>query len=191
MIDEEIIQFCIRHRITVEQYFFMWLIVRKDWTLPTRRSLAKQYLQAVGPFDEDVIQDLVDRGFLEDFNPSGESKPEMYMVRDDKMESFYADESAGEQLWNAYPATFPLSNGGSFIARAGGDKDELILTYLKKIRNNPNRHAFVMKQLERYKEKVKKGETNGHKISDWIATEMWNTIAEMDENKTVKFGKDI
>ncbi len=191
MIDEEIISFCIRHRITVQQYFFMWLLVKKDWVLPMRKSLAKQYLQVCGEFDMEDIEDLVERGFIEDFNPPGESKPEMYMVRDDKMESFFADESAGEQLWNAYPATFPLSNGGSFIARAGGDKDDLIQIYLKKIKNNPNRHAFVMKQLERYKEKVKKGETNGHKISDWIATEMWNAVSEMEETKQAKFGKDI
>lgn len=191
MTDEEIINFCIKHRITVEQFYFMWLLSRKDFNKPLKHSYARKYVTECGPFKMESIQDLATRRLIEDFNSEGESLPEMYIVREDLVNEFAADETAGEELWNAYPATFPLSNGGSFISRAGGDKEDLIAVYIKRIKNNPTKHKFVMAQLERYKEKVKLGKINGHKISDWITQELWESVADIHEKGTVTFGRDI
>lgn len=191
MSDEAIIKFCIRHGITADQFFFMWLITRKDFTLPLKYSYAKQYLKHCGKFKEELVQNLVERGLIDDFNTEGKSLPEMFLVRDHILKEFYVDEAAGEELYNSYPATFPLAGGGSFIARAGGDKEDLIATYLKRIRNNPDKHKFVMGQLSRYIDLVKAGKINGHKISDWITQELWDTVANIKEKGTTTFGRDI
>lgn len=191
MIDEEILNFCIRHRITVSQYFFMWLLVRKDWNLPRKDSLAVKYLNGCGKFEMADIQDLIERGFVDDFNSVGQTLPEMYMVSEDVASEFFTDETAGEELWNNYPATFPLSDGKMFVSRAGGNKDDLINAYLKRINRNPNKHRAVMVQLERYKQLVKLGKINGHKISDWIMSELWNTIEQIKDTEKPKFGRDI
>lgn len=191
MTDEEIIKLCIKHHIKVEQFYFMWVLSRKDFNKPLKNSLARQYVKDCGAFKDEDIQDLVERGMVEDFNSPGDSLPEMYMVKDVILREFYVDEAEGEELWNNYPATFPLGNGGSFLARAGGDKEDLIALYLKRIKSNPKRHKFVMQQLEKYKELVKSGKINGHKISDWITQELWESIADIQEKGSAVFGRDI
>jgi hypothetical protein len=191
MTDEEIIKFCIKHGITADQFFFMWLIARKDFTNPLKYSYAKQYIKSCGKFNDDLVQVLVEKNMIEDFNTPGNSLPEMYMVKENILSEFFIDESAGEELYNRYPATFPLAGGGSFVARAGGDKEDLIAIYLKRIKNNPEKHKFVMGQLRRYIELVKCGKINGHKISDWIQQELWDTVANIEEKGAVTFGRDI
>jgi hypothetical protein len=131
--DEKIIQLCIRHQITVEQYFFMWLVRRRDWNLHDGKSIAKQYIKLVKAFSLEDVSDLVQKGFIEDFNSPGKSMPEMYVLQE-KANVFFTDEDSGEELFQAYPATFPLyDKGSSFLARTGGNKDDLIDEYLKRI----------------------------------------------------------
>lgn len=193
MFEKEIIEFCIRHRIKVEQYFFMWLLLRKDWNKPFAESLAKQYLKLT-KFTMEDMNDLEERGLVMNMNTPPSTLPELYIVHDSIASEIFAGDDAGEELWKMYPATFPLSNGSSFVARGGGDKDELIAEYLRRINNSPSKHMFVMKQIARYKELVKQGKINGHKLSDFIGMELWETIAEINKEQTVKggsFGRDL
>lgn len=191
MTDEQIIKFCIEHHITVDQFYFMWLLSKKDFNRPTKYSLARQYVKEVGPFPIEKIRELEEKGFIEDFNSQGQTLPEMYIVKDHILKKFYGDEEMGEELFAKYPAMFPLSGGGFFLARAGGDKPDLIAVYLKRIRNNPKRHQFVMQQLDKYIALVKQGKVNGHKISDWITNELWDSIGAIEEKGAPAFGRDI
>lgn len=193
MFEKEVIEFCIRHRIKVEQYFFMWLLLRKDWNKPYGESLARQYLK-VTKFTMEDMADLEERGYVVNMNTPPSTLPELYLVNENIANEIFAGEDAGEELWRAYPATFPLSNGSSFVARGGGDKDELIAEYLRRINNSPSKHSFVMKQVSRYKELVAQGKINGHKLSDFISMELWETIAEIGRELKVKktgFGRDL
>jgi hypothetical protein len=45
-----------------------------------------------------------------------------------------------------------------------------------------------MKQLEKYKILVNEGKLNGHKISDWIRMELWDSIKEFETEKEVNAG---
>jgi hypothetical protein len=192
MFESEIIQFCIRHRIKVEQYFFMWLLLRKDWNRPFTESLARQYLK-IAKFTLEDISDLEERGFIINMNTPPNTLPEFYIVNDEIANEIFAGESAGEELWKAYPPQFPLSTGGYFVARAGLDKDEMINLYLKKINNSPSKHKFVLEQIQKYKVMVKEGKLLGKKLFDFISEETWDTIAEIERTTQKKqgFGRDI
>lgn len=197
MFEREILEFCITHKIKVQQYFFMWTLLHKDWNKPYRESLTKQYIHTVTKFDINDTEDLVDRGFIEDLNFPPNSLPEMYIVQDSIAKGMFADEEAGEELWKEYPPMFPLSTGGNFVSRAGGDKDELIALYLGKINNSPAKHKFVMQMLKAYKQLVRDGVINGHKISDFIKMELWYTVEEIVQRQSKQnqkggtFGKTI
>lgn len=171
----------------------MWLLLRKDWNKPYGESLARQYLK-VTKFTMEDMADLEERGYVVNMNTPPSTLPELYLVNENIANEIFAGEDAGEELWRAYPATFPLSNGSSFVARGGGDKDELIAEYLRRINNSPSKHSFVMKQVSRYKELVAQGKINGHKLSDFISMELWETIAEIGRELKVKktgFGRDL
>lgn len=194
MYEKEVVEFCIKHKVKVEQYFFMWFILSKSWTRPHRESLVKLYLRQVGNFRIQDIEDLEERGFLENANTPPNTYPELYFVKESISSEIFASDDAGEELWKKYPASFPLSDGGSFIARGGGDKDELIADYLVRINNSPSLHRFVISQIEVYKELVGKRQLNGYKLSDFIKMELWNTIAEIQGTNVKKgggFGKDL
>lgn len=195
MFESEIVEFCITHKITVQQYFFMWLLLHKDWNRPYKESLAKQYLTEVEKFTQRNIDDLEEKGMIDNLNYPPNTLPEMYIVKEHISKKMFASDDEGEELWKAYPPNFPLSTGGTFVARAGGDKDELIAKYLKKINYSPIKHKFIMQQLKAYKELVKTGRINGHKISDFIAMELWDTIDQIVQKevkeKGGRFGRNI
>lgn len=185
--DEEVIKLCIRNSITVEQYFFMWLVRKQDFNEPDSKSLAKQYVKLVKAFDLDMVRDLGMKGLVDDFNSPGKSNPELYVLKP-KAEAFFTDEDSGEELWKAYPATFPLGDKNTkFVARTGGPKDDLLDDYLQAIGFSRKKHQFAMKMLKEYTRLVHEGKLNGHKISDWIRQQMWETVADyLKEAKTVQ-----
>lgn len=183
-------KFCLKNQITIEQFFIMYLLARNDFHLPDKRSLGKAYIHEIGMFTDGAIKDLATRGFIENFNSPGVYYPELFLLSPGMRTQFASYEMA-EQLWNSYPVTFRLGDKGTkFIARAGGDKDELLTLYLQKINHSTVKHEKALKELARYVDMVGKGEVNGYKIGDWIRQEMWDTIAEIEE-KGGSFGKDI
>lgn len=187
---EEALRYCLKNGVTIEQFFIMYLLARNDFHLPDKQSLGKSYIHKIGMFDADAIENLVKRGFVENFNAPHEYYPEMFMLTPVSREQFLDFERA-QELWEAYPVTFPLGDKGSrFIARAGGDKDELLNLYLQKINHSVSKHEFVLHQLARYQQMVIRNEVNGHKLGDWIRQEMWDTIAAIKEEGG-NFGKDI
>jgi hypothetical protein len=92
-------------------------------------------------------------------------------TKDDLMEM-------AEELWDAYPVMFPLSGGGSFIARKGGDKIEILKMYLERIENSPEKHEFVLQQLIVFSKMVYAGKVNGVRIQEWVTNELWDSIVK-------------
>lgn len=190
--DESVMEFCITHRLTVEQYFFLYTLARKDFHKSDKNSILRRYIKEVGKFSIDAIFTLVEKGFVDDMNSPGEAYPELFMLSA-KARQLFADYDMAEDLWNAYPVTFPLYDKGTrFLARSGGDKEELCNEYLRRIKNSTSKHNFVIEQLEVYKGLVNRGELNGYKISDWIRMELWDSVKDYNKDKTEgAFGKDI
>lgn len=189
--DEEVIGFCLRYRITVSQYYLLYLVARKDFHKTYEESLAKRYLKEIQKFEHADMLDLVDKEFLENMNSPGESLPELFMLKEHAFKLFI-DEDMGEDLWEKYPPTFPLSGGQSFLARAGGDKNEILADYRRRIDYSAPKHFHVMKKLGIYIGLVKAGKLNGHKISDWIKMQVWESIEDLEkETEGGGFGTDI
>jgi hypothetical protein len=177
---------CVKNNVTIEQMMFLYLIKLKDFLEP--KSVSNQYINKVRKFSvEEVVNPLIEGGWLTNFNSEGEYFPELMMATE-QGDNLFANYLMGDEFWNAYPAMFPIGNGGKFIARAGIEKDDLIDEYLKKISFDPIKHELVMKRLKIYESLVKKGELNGHKIVDWTRQEMWELIPD---NEKPKFGRII
>jgi hypothetical protein len=182
--DEKVLEWCIRNKISVTQYFFIYLLLKKDFQQPFIESLAKRYVDKMGPFNSDDVTDLVERGFVKNLNKGGKNLPEFYMVDDKIEDAILASEDVAEELWNAYPSTFELPGGIRFIARhAGvlGEKDNAKKVYLRKIKRSKKKHAFVMQMLERYLTMVADSKINSMKLGDWIANDMWKCMEDLEE----------
>jgi len=96
-----------------------------------------------------------------------------------------------EELWDKYPAAFPLGDGGMFIARKGPDKHEVLKLYLERIGFDSEKHQFVMKQLDTYTKMVFDRKINGHRIHDWISNEMWDIVVSLESASRGEFKTDI
>lgn len=186
---EEALRYCLKNGVTIEQFFIMYLLARNDFHLSDKRSLGKAYVHKIGMFREESFSELIKAGLIENFNAPGDFYPELFMLTPTAREQFLDYEIASE-LWDKYPVRFPLGEKGFFVARSGGDKDELLELYTKKINHSTPRHKFVLEQLGRYEKMVLRGEINGHKLGDWIRMEMWDTIAAIKEEGG-EFGKDL
>lgn len=182
--DENVLEWCIQNRVNVNQYLFMFFLIENSFNLPKAQSYAKRYVEKFGIFDRKDVDDLIERGFVEDYNSPGHARPEFFKVRDEVEMMIKASDNHAEELWNSFPATFELPNGSRFNARVAGiygEKEKLFTAYLKKIKRSKKRHAFVMKMLEKYLRLVDAKEINSMKLSDWIANEMWDTVAEIED----------
>ena len=180
------LKLCIRHKITLEQMMLLYLLKMKEFEDP--RSVSNQYITQVEVFSaERVIIPLEQAGYIINLNSSGEYYPE-FLVPTDKADEIFANELMGEELWNAYPKTFPIDGSGQFLARVGIEKEEFIDEYLRKINYDPTLHKTVMKRLGVYERMVKEGKLNGYKIVDWMRQRMWEVVPDED---TPKFGHDL
>lgn len=177
----------VRNGITLEQMMFLYLIKLKDFLDP--KSWSNQYVTKVQTFSvEGVIHPLVERGWLINLNQPGEYYPELMMASEEG-DGLFATYMMGEELWNSYPSTFPIGQGGMFIARAGIERDDLIEEYLKKIDHDPIIHVRVLKRLKLYEQMVHNGQINGHKIVNFVKEMLWEAIPDKEEGP--KFGKEI
>ena len=183
--DEAVLDWCIENNVSVTQYLFMFFLIERSFHKPFHESYAKRYVKKFEMFKLEDVIDLVDRGFIEDYNTKGESRPEFYAVRDEIIEFMKATNDQAEELWNAYPPTFELPNGRFNSRHAGilGEKDNAKKVYLKKIKRSKRKHKFVIKMLKKYLSLVEANLMNSMKLGDWIANEMWDAVDETNEEE--------
>jgi len=191
--DEEVLEWCIENQVSVTQYLFMFFLIEGAFHKLFHESYAKRYVKKFGPIKSEEVTDLIERGYVEDFNTTGEYRPEFYKVRDEVIEMLKATGTQFDELWSTYPPRFELPGNKGFNARhAGvlGEKDNAGSVYLRKIRRSKKKHRFVMSMLEKYLRLVETGRLNSMKLGDWIANEMWDSINEIDEQED-NYGIDV
>lgn len=179
MNETQILEFCKTHKVTIRQYFIVYTTSRRWKGFSTDAKLFNER----EPWLESEITDLVKRGILISSDNSNH-----YLSLSVNSEFSFENLNNtewGEELWQSYPATFPLGGGGSFIARTtkGQTKDTIIKNYLTHIGNNEQKHKFVMSQLPKYVKLVLASKINGHTIVDFIGNELWDTVASIVEEK--------
>lgn len=185
---DEMTKICFMHDLDIEQVLLLYMLAEKNYD---ESSLLFKYVDQFGKFSQNKIGNLIKEGFLDDFNSPGKTLPEMYVLTD-KATRIFATEDMGEELWNSYPATFPIADRGTnFIARAGADKNHVISEYLTRIGRSAKKHRFVMEQLKKYTALIERRLINGYKISDFVKMEIWDVIASLDQEPDVSFGRDL
>lgn len=187
MNEKQVVEFCIRNNITVNQYFILYLTKRR-W-----EGWRKEYVDYthIHPWSQEEMLDLLAKKLIiaPYYEPGAPLDPLGISIPEDT--KLYLNTDMGEQLWNGYPATFQFSTGNMFVARTGMAKDNLITLYLDKIAHDPEKHEFVMKQLNKYIRLVSAGKINGHKLSDWVLNEIWDTVASIPSDTSSLFKDDV
>lgn len=186
---DEMLEICYNRNLCIEQVFLLYLLSHGS---AEKDSPLFKYIRACDKFKPSVMEGLVKRGYLDDFNTKGNSYPEYFMLTK-KAEGIFATSNIGEEMWDAYPATFPMyGKGTNFWARTGGDKTHVISEYLKRIGHSTKKHKYVLKQIKHFRDLVERGIVNGLKISDFVKTEFWDSVAEFpDEGNSDGLGRDI
>lgn len=188
MSEKQILEYCLRNNISVEQYFILYLTKRRwDGFRQEFVDYTKEH-----PWRKEEMIDLISKGLLIlNGDPVEEINPLSLTMSDEQdTEKPFSSTTMAEEFWMAYPATFPLGGGGTFIARTGMAKPLFLEFYMAKIGRDPVKHAHIMKQLTRYISLVKANKINGHKLSDWVQNEMWDTIPEITRDETTSTFKD-
>ena len=184
----ELIRKLIKSRARPETFVAAMLLSIRDNSYEDAK-IAQAYLKSRSEVvDDDVLDELYSRKIIvnltDDFSKA--KIMEEYKVPT-KEESF----DMAEELWSKYPAVLPLSGGGSFLARKGDDKHEVLKMYLERINYNYEKHKFVLVQLEIYTKLVYNQKINGLRIEQWISNEMWDTIPSIEKGQQSNFKTDI
>jgi hypothetical protein len=185
MNEKQVLEFCKTHNITVKQYFIVYTTSRRWKGFPKEA----QQLHQIEPWTQEEIVDLTKKGLI--ISSDGSYHPMSLCVNSDFAVS---NIEMGEELWDNYPATFPFSGGGTFVARTtkGQSKETILKTYLTKIGNNNDEHQFVLLQLKKYIRLVQTGKINGHTIVQFIEDEVWKAVAEIQTEEIAnKFRQSI
>ena len=181
--DENVLNWCIENNISVTQYTFMFFLMERGFNDPTSRAV--RYIKKFGVFDRKEVDDLIERGFIEDFNSPGKNQAEFYIIKDEVIAIIKATDDDAEELWMACPPTFETTNF-HFTARQGGilgDKETTKTTYLRKIKRSKKKHKFVMEMWKKYLQLVENRKMNSMKLVKWIANKMRDTVDETDEQQ--------
>lgn len=189
MNEKQILEFCVKHNISIAQYFILY-ITKQRWEGNVKDY--EDYMRRNDVFQED-LQDLLDKKMITSTNVSNEAGLYMRFIRvsDKFLEKSMDNTDMAEELYRAYPVTFPLAGGGTFVARTGMEKGKMLKLYLDKIGHNAEKHKFVMEQVARYEKLASTGKTNGNKLSVFIENEMWDTIAQIPDTTSSAFKDDV
>ena len=150
-----------------------------------------------GKFSKDSVQEMVDKGIIDGRfikTPDDLNFANIYLT-DEFQEAYYVDSNtAGEELWDAYPNT-TIIDGRSVILKKGEkigdtywDKDALILMYSKKIGSNKELHQSIVSKIKKAKEL---GVLN-FTLRSFIFDEMWGSLDDLigvskplNDNRTI------
>jgi len=150
-----------------------------------------------GKFSKDSVQEMIDKGIIDGRfikTPDDLNFANIYLT-DEFQEAYYVDSNtAGEELWDAYPNT-TIIDGRSVILKKGEkigdtywDKDALILMYSKKIGSNKELHQSIVSKIRKAKEL---GVLN-FTLRSFIFDEMWGSLDDLigvskplNDNRTV------
>lgn len=185
---KDLIYLALTKDLCVHETILLYLIATNDFT---EKSVLFKYIDKCGAFSPKALNELVKKSYLEDFNSPGEYYPEYFMLTA-KAKKIFATEEMAEEFWEAYPGIiFMKSRNASFVARSGGTKDDIKREYLKRIDYSAEKHKMVLEQIGKYIRLVEQGLINGHRIVDFVRNEIWDVIAEIKEESSSSFGKDL
>jgi len=181
-----LVDFCVEHNITIEQYAFCYLHYIGPRETEQYACLYK-YATETKPrgFNPALISDLVEKGFLIDENKAGETRIDQYTLRRKFLKQFKAKREIadfGEALWEAYPMHLHM-NGSKFTAKNVGPDEVIELIKLKVKRRRIKDFQQVLTNLRNQIE----DKTLAVGLKKWIETEAWT----MEREEKAEYGEDL
>lgn len=172
------IEFCIDNEISQAQYTFMYILYRINFAKKINNvneleeiiRIHKKYTQFLKThkLEEIKIEYLIENKFI---NKVGDSKRlKDYKLTEKFLEQFMEATLMINELWDVYPG-FYCADGKTFPLKAG-DKQQIGMSYIKKIENIKNEHNEVILDI-RYGRLMN---LIRYKIENFVLGEMWIDI---------------
>lgn len=177
---KEFVKFLARHRLTSDQFLFMFLIYKEEY------EALYQYTEQVKGLPPAEINDLVRRGYMINENQRGQYFADGFIITDKfSSEVFSMIDKAAEEFWETYPLAIYV-DGKRFSAKTA-DKADLCDRYNKKIGYSVRKHKKVMEAL-RYG--IQHNLINMG-IEKWFRSEQWKQLEEemkLTQNLPERYG---
>lgn len=159
---EQLITFCAKKKITIEQFMFCYLTHTKEIPLLYR------YCNEVRPIPIEALADLEKKKYITNLNKGSETYPDNYIIN----EKFLADltlelEDQAQEIWDTFPMHV-TSGDHTFSGKTIGPEDFQVL-YQLKVQKRKATFPIIMTAL---KEQIDNG-TLGMGLKKWIETEQW------------------
>lgn len=144
--EEKTIDLMVKHKINANQLHFMYLIQSGSSQIYRIAEEGKKFYRS-------EIQDLEDRGFIENLNLTRHSLDDHYQIRDDTpegkevLEFLNEDVTMGDELWNVYPYSFQMGDK-TFPAKTF-DREEICDIYIKRIKGSAKKHREIIGLVKR------------------------------------------
>jgi len=132
-------------------------------------------------FSKEIIEDLIDKGYLETTN---KNRSELYVdsyetTQKYKLAIYAADKSvASEEFWEAFPSFITIDT--KKIPAKSLDKEKFLKTYYDKIGKYPDFHSSVMEALAFAVENsmICMG------LEKWFLSEQWDELLKEKKGRT-------
>jgi hypothetical protein len=175
---------CVKLKLTVNQLFFLKLLV-PDMSLEATERRKKSYALCLKFQNETKgvntleINDLVNRDIILDLNRKGESYYDCYEINPIFAPSFFRmNVEIVEELYDAYPNFFTNDRGQQFVAKSCTPAD-ISVEYLKNINNDPVEHHKILADIAWAKNNG--GILMG--LKKFVACKFWLSIRELREKR--------
>lgn len=160
------VNLCSELNTTFNQTMFLYL------TYLDRMDLLYKYSEECSGFSLKELEDLEERGFVENHNKEGETYSDAYYVTEKFIKALINTDPdiAGEEFWDVYPSFITIDGVKSPLKNT--DKSDFVRNYGAKVGKYYHEHQRVMRIL-RYGIDKNLVRMNIHK---WFASEQYNEI---------------
>lgn len=178
----DLVEFCVEHDINVKQFFFCILLLydkkysRIEGKAEISRPLSKlyKYFKNVEKFSKEELQDLVDKGFLEQWGKK--FKPDSLEVTDKFEKKWYGEKYKFNQFEEVYPNKTMID--GKEIAINGYDDPPQMIRLYNSIVKTYKMHNRVMELTEWGRE----NNLINMNIKKYIASKQWENLKRAKDN---------
>lgn len=173
---KELIDFCAKKKITVEQFLLCYLVHTE------KNAEIYKYCEQVRPFPQTLIENLHKKGLvINTSKKNGHIEVDDLIITDsftEDLQNFLGELS--DELFDLFPNE--VSVGGKAFNGKTISRENLELVYHKKMQRAKVSHSEIMKAL---REQIDNG-TLGMGLQKWFETEQWNR-----EDNTIDITDDL
>jgi len=187
MIDiERYIEFIVKHKMTQEQFTFLYLLYYSTIDEKKAHALVKKYKGWIGVdkmLSDSAREDLIAKELIKRTDHT--DKFGSFVIMDKFLEAFVDLEHAARESWNLYPG-FSKNNGVLYTLKSF-DFERYKRLYGQAINLSYYEHKEVMLDLQY-------GKTNGlltYKIENFVKGKGWLDLREFRLGQTVQVKKHV